>query len=38
MNKESIHEMLSIALGAMSVIAIIGLLVNNNFDTNDILG
>ncbi len=30
--------MLSIALGIMSVLAIIGLLINNNFDTNKLLG
>ena len=38
MNKDRINEMLSIALGIMSVLAIIGLLVNNDFDTNELLG
>jgi hypothetical protein len=38
MNKERINEVLSIALGVMSVIAIVGILINNNFDTNEILG
>jgi len=38
MNKDRINEMLSIALGIMSVFAIIGLLINSNFDTNELLG
>ncbi|OYQ43623.1 hypothetical protein CHU92_03200 [Flavobacterium cyanobacteriorum] len=38
MNKDRINEMLSIALGIMSVLAIIGLLINSNFDTNELLG
>ncbi|MGQ9847867.1 MAG: hypothetical protein ACUVQP_10285 [Bacteroidales bacterium] len=38
MNKDRINEMLSIALGIMSVFAIIGLLINSNFDTNEVLG
>lgn len=38
MDKERINEMLSIALGIMSVFAIIGLLINSNFDTNELLG
>ncbi len=38
MDKERINEMLSIALGIMSVIAIVGLLIKNNFDTNELLG
>jgi hypothetical protein len=38
MNKDRINEVLSIALGIMSVFAIIGLLINNNFDTNELLG
>ncbi|NSW44255.1 MAG: hypothetical protein HPY79_00275 [Bacteroidales bacterium] len=37
MDKERINEMLSLALGIMSVLAIIGLLINNNFDTNELL-
>jgi len=38
MNKDRINELLSIALGIMSVFAIIGLLINSNFDTNELLG
>jgi len=38
MNKDRINEILSIALGIMSVFAIIGLLINSNFDTNELLG
>lgn len=38
MNKDRINEMLSIALGIMSVLAIIGLLINSNFATNELLG
>jgi DNA-directed RNA polymerase subunit F len=38
MNKDRINEMLSIALGIISVLAIIGLLINSNFDTNELLG
>ncbi|HPT02421.1 MAG TPA: hypothetical protein PLJ84_07460 [Bacteroidales bacterium] len=38
MNKDRINEMLSISLGIMSVFAIIGLLINSNFDTNELLG
>jgi hypothetical protein len=37
MNKDKINEVLTLTLGALSVIAIIGLLINNNFDTNEIL-
>jgi len=38
MNKDRINELLSIVLGIMSVLAIIGLLINSNFDTNELLG
>jgi hypothetical protein len=38
MNKDRINEILSIALGIMSIFAIIGLLINSNFDTNELLG
>ena len=38
MNKDRIHEILTITLGVMSVIAIIVILINNNFDTNEVLG
>ena len=38
MNKDKINEILTITLGVMSVIAIMGLLINNNFDTNQVLG
>lgn len=37
MNKDRINETLSIALGIMSIIAIVGLLINSNFDTNELL-
>jgi hypothetical protein len=37
-NKDRINEVLSIALGVVSVLAIIGLLVKNNFATNELLG
>jgi hypothetical protein len=38
MEKEKINDYLSISLGLISVLAIIGLLVRNNFDTNELLG
>jgi len=38
MNKDRINEILSISLGIMSIFAIIGLLINSNFDTNELLG
>jgi hypothetical protein len=38
MNKDKINEVLSIALGIMSVLAIIGLLIKNNFNTTELLG
>lgn len=36
-DKDSVNEQLSIGLGAMSLLAIMGLLVRNSFDTNEIL-
>ena len=36
-HEETITKNLSILLGVMSVIAIVGLLVNSRFDTNEIL-
>ncbi len=38
MEKEKLNELISIALGAISVLAIIGLLINNGFETNELLG
>jgi len=37
MNKDKINELLTIALGALSVIAIIGILINKNFEPTEIL-
>ncbi len=38
MNKDKVNELLTITLGALSVIAIIGILINKNFETTEILG
>lgn len=38
MNKDRLNEILSIILGILSVLAIIGLLIKNNFDSNELLG
>lgn len=38
MNKDKLNEIFSISLGILSFIAIISLLVRNNFDTNELLG
>jgi hypothetical protein len=37
-NKDRINEIVSVALGAMSVIAIIGILVKKDFETNEVFG
>ncbi len=38
MNKDKINELLTITLGTLSVIAIIGILINKNFEPTEILG
>jgi hypothetical protein len=37
-NKDGVNEFVSVALGAMSVIAILGILVKKDFETNEVFG